>query len=289
MREQWTEWGRGRIDEMQRRGRPETTQRRTRTCEITAASSPASRSRPCVGASSRRESSAGHGSVCGRSWQRPAYNEYRSARCYCCCRATSPSSTRVIQKAGYAARHPRPPPEREASRLAVRRTRRVRFPPPSPPPSTVARARPSLAFPLLAHARTPTGSLTHPRKHPRSTAGGGSALRASEVRAKMYSSQERTEAAQSQSPLHLLPGYATQRGVVHRLLRPSTSACNAPRRSRAVSPSVRPAKQTRATPSPTSSASAVPPQTEAAAALNGRRRRGRVEASEWIWRRKTCR
>ncbi|KAJ6503126.1 hypothetical protein DFH09DRAFT_1289489 [Mycena vulgaris] len=100
--------------------------------------------------------------------------------------------------------------------------------------------------------------------------------RASALRPKMYSSQERAEAPQSQLPLHLLPAYATPRDGVLRLRRASTSACDAPRRSRPVSLGSRPAKQTSVSPSgpKPSSASDVPPQTEAAAALNGWRREG---------------
>ncbi|KAJ6547948.1 hypothetical protein DFH09DRAFT_1505277 [Mycena vulgaris] len=68
---------------------------------------------------------AAYASVCGRSWQCPAPS---GSAHYCCCRATSPSSTRLIPKG--------------------------RLRPTTPgPPGTVARARPRPAFPLLSAPR----------------------------------------------------------------------------------------------------------------------------------------
>ncbi|KAJ6547897.1 hypothetical protein DFH09DRAFT_1367074 [Mycena vulgaris] len=140
------------------------------------------------------------------------------------------------------------------------RALRLVSPPSSAPQCTVARARPPFAFPLLALA----GALHSVAPHIHgNTDGGGSARLASALRPKMYSSQERAEAPQSQLPLHLLPAYATQRdGVLH------------PRRASAF------AYPHLIAPTSPPSTSDAPPQIEAAAALNGRRRGGGVAVAD---------
>ncbi|KAJ6532332.1 hypothetical protein DFH09DRAFT_1408466 [Mycena vulgaris] len=127
---------------------------------------------------------------------------------------------------------PTTPSAREGFRLTVRRTRRVRFPPPSPP-STAARARPPLAFPLLALTRALHGVAPHIRGTT------GEALSAVGVRV-------------------AFKAYAT-RHTARRV--PPPPARNAPRRSRAVSPSPRAVKQTRLSPPPPPPP--LPPQTRA--------------------------
>ncbi|KAJ6548000.1 hypothetical protein DFH09DRAFT_1320675 [Mycena vulgaris] len=140
----------------------------------------------------------------------------------------------------------------------------------------VARARARPAFPPLALAHGVAPHI-HGNTSVGSSARRGSALRPTYSSTKKGGKRRGFTAAASLAPpsLHLLPGYATQRGVVHRLHRASASACDAPRRSRAVSPSPRPVKETRVSPS----APRAPPPPPTRLPDRGRGR-GRMEASE---------